>query len=114
MEMPGYHNLLYLQRLDAKVQEVSEIVTGGRYFKESQTSAKEIHSKIHYREKPSILTGISYRLTEEKKFGSVNAPMLTDIRVPTTCSVIHYNNEKHVVYFLLILNFTRINITNRN
>ena len=53
--MPGYHNLLYLQRLDAKVQEVSEIVTGGRYFKESQTSAKEIHSKIHYREKPSIL-----------------------------------------------------------
>ena len=68
MVMPGYHNILYLQRLDAKVQDVSEIVTGGRYFKESQTSAKEMHSKIHYSEKPSILTGISYRLTEKKKF----------------------------------------------
>lgn len=24
--------------------------------------------------------------------------MLTDIRVPTTCNVIHYNNNKHVVF----------------
>ena len=42
--------LIYLQRFEAKVQEVSEMVTGGRYFKESQTSATQINSEIHYRE----------------------------------------------------------------